>query len=148
MFKIVRELFINKAFATFLIIGVLNTIVGLIITFSCYNFIHLDYWTSTAVDYILTSIMSYCLNLRYTFKVKRATVGSAVRFALNIVVCYIIAFSLARPCTRWILVMMDLNLSITLIENIAMLVGTGLFVIVNYLGQRFFAFRKGIKSEM
>jgi putative flippase GtrA len=63
-----------------------------------------------------------------------------VKFALNIVVCYLIAYSLALPLTRYALESM--HFSKTIVENIAMLVGTGLFMLINYVGQKFYAFKK------
>ena len=30
----------------------------------------------------------------------------------------------------------------TVVENVAMIVGTGLFMVINYLGQKFFAFKR------
>ena len=63
-----------------------------------------------------------------------------MKFALNIVVCYLIAYSLALPLTRYALESM--YFSKTIVENIAMLVGTGLFMLINYVGQKFYAFKK------
>jgi putative flippase GtrA len=63
-----------------------------------------------------------------------------VKFALNIIVCYLIAYSLALPLTRHAL--QSLHFSKEVVENIAMLVGTVLFMVINYIGQKFYAFRK------
>ena len=142
MFSAFKKKFLDKSFLIFLVVGVINTLFGLSITFTCYNIFHFDYWTSSALDYILASILSYILNKKYTFEYKGTDRRSVLRFALNIVVCYLIAFSVARPCTRWVLMHLGLNISVTFIENIAMLTGTGLFMVINYIGQKFFAFKK------
>jgi hypothetical protein len=47
---------------------------------------------------------------------------------------------LALPLTRYALESM--HFSKVIVENIAMLVGTGLFMLINYIGQKFFAFKK------
>ena len=142
MIKTIQKLFLTKSFLFFLIVGVINTLFGLAITFFCYNFLEFDYWTSSALDYILASILSYFLNKHFTFHHKETHWKSIVKFAANIIICYIIAFSLARPCAQWILEQLGFNLSKIFIENVAMIVGTGLFTVINYLGQRFFAFKK------
>jgi putative flippase GtrA len=126
----------------FLLVGVINTVVGLSICYACYNLIGLDYWTSSALDYILASALSYYLNNRYTFQYKKIDIKSIVKFSLNILTCYVIAFSLARPLTRWMLEQLNLGITKSIIENVAILVGSGLFTIINYLGQRFFAFKR------
>jgi putative flippase GtrA len=61
-----------------------------------------------------------------------------LRFTLNILVCYLIAYGIAKPLMHWILI--DYNKVIQ--ENISMLFGMCFFIILNYLGQRFFAFKK------
>ena len=147
MFGIIKNLFLDKRFLKFVIVGVVNTLVGLTIMFTCYNWLHLGYWLSTALDYILASILSYYLNKHFTFQYKEVGSGSAIRFVINIAICYIAAFSVARPMVRWILYAIHIDFSKSVLENIAMLTGSGIFVIINYLGQRFFAFHKNEKES-
>ena len=64
---------------------------------------------------------------------------TVLKFVVNISVCYLVAYGVAKPAVSWLLA--DASTSIQ--ENGAMLVGMGLFVILNYFGQRFFAFKKG-----
>ena len=63
-------------------------------------------------------------------------------FALVIAVCYLLAYSAARPATIWLLNKLAPG-GILPVGNdqIAMLVGQVLFTGLNYLGQRFFAFK-------
>lgn len=135
------RLFLSRSFLTFLIIGVINTLVGLGTAFFCLNVLGFGYWVSSAMDYVVGSVVSYFLNKRFTFHYQQTDLRSIARFVLNIVICYVIAYSLARPCAQWLLEQMHFNLSTTIIENVAMLVGTVLFTIINYLGQKFFAFK-------
>ena len=58
--------------------------------------------------------------------------------SFNITVCYLIAYGVAKPLVAHVLS----GQTVTIQENGAMLVGMVLFVILNYLGQRFFAFKK------
>lgn len=130
----------DKTFLTFLVVGVVNTAFGTIIMFVLYNFFGCSYWVSSFCDYFFGSILSYFLNKHFTFHYQGTDWGSIAKFALNIVVCYVIAYSLALPLTR--LALESLQLSKTVVENVAMLVGTGLFMVINYAGQKFFAFKK------
>ncbi len=139
---VLRKLFYDKSFVRFVLVGIVNTIVGLTVMFSCYNILHLGYWLSSATDYVLASIVSYFLNKHFTFGYHEKGWWSLARFVLNIAVCYFIAFSLARPMVRFCLSHIGWDMEVSLLENISMLIGSGLFVVINYLGQRFFAFRK------
>lgn len=126
----------------FLLVGVVNTLVGTAIMFGLYNLAGASYWFSSAANYVLTSILSYFLNKHFTFHNQQSGWGPVLRFVANIVVCYLLAYGLAEPLVRWLL--SDSNQTVR--ENVAMLVGTCLFTAFNYLGQRFFAFAEKTDS--
>ncbi len=133
----ILSLFDEKAWK-FLLVGILNTLVGNGLSFLLLNVAGWGYWLSSAVSYALASVMSYFLNRYFTFKYTGNDYGVILRFALNIAVCYVLAYGLAQPVVTYLLS----GLSSKWQENIAMFVGMGLFVVFNYLGQRFFAFRE------
>lgn len=132
------ELFTDKTFMKFIMVGVVNTIVGTTIMFVFYNVFHLSYWVSSASNYFFGSICSFILNKHFTFNYKKHFGASLLRFTINILICYLLAYGIAKPVIKWILS----DLSTTYQENIAMMLGMCLFVVFNYLGQRFFAFKK------
>ena len=134
-----KQLF-DKTFLTFLVVGIVNTAFGTAIMFVLYNAFGCSYWVSSFCDYFFGSILSYFLNKHFTFHYQGTDWRSIVKFALNIVVCYLIAYSIALPLTRWCLESM--HLSKPVVENVAMLVGTGLFMLINYFGQKFLAFKR------
>ena len=121
----------------FLLVGVINTLVGTAIMFGLYNIAGCSYWVASAANYVLTSILSFFLNKYFTFRSRERSVGQVVRFAANIAVCYLIAYGAAKPlCLRLLA-----NASVSTRDNVAMLAGMVFFTGLNYLGQRFFAFR-------
>ena len=134
---------LDKTFWKFLLVGVANTLFGTVVMFLCYNLLHMGYWISSAANYVLGSILSYFLNKHYTFQNSEKGPGVVLRFVVNISVCYLIAYGVAKPLTAWILSDMDRSIQ----ENGAMLVGMCPFVGLNYLGQRFFAFRSKNDTE-
>jgi len=131
-------LFTDKTFLKFIMVGVVNTIVGTSIMFIFYNVFHLGYWISSASNYFFGSIVSYLLNKYFTFRFHEKGWYSLLRFTLNILSCYLIAYGIAKPLMQWILSGFTKSIQ----ENVSMMLGMCLFVVFNYLGQRFFAFRK------
>jgi len=129
--------FFDRRFLRFCLVGALNTLVGAGIMFGLYNLAGVPYWPSTAANYILTSILSFFLNKHYTFRASGNGWQQALRFTANIAVCYVIAYAVAKPLVRTILE----GASASLRDNVAMLTGMVLFTALNYLGQRFFAFK-------
>lgn len=128
---------VDKTVYRFIIVGVLNTIVGTAIMFIFYNVFHFDYWISSAANYFFGSILSYFLNKYYTFSYRKKEWKSAIRFIINIIVCYFIAYGVAKPTMSWLMS----GASKTVQENVAMVFGMGLFVVLNYFGQRFYTFK-------
>ena len=136
----------NNSLVRFILVGAVNTLVGTGTMFLLYNCIpwsvpeggNLPYWVSTAANYVVGSIVSFFLNKYFTFRTKAWSWGEVWRFTVNILLCYGIAYGVARPLVRWALT----GAAQTVQDNVAMLAGMVLFVFLNYFGQRFFAFRK------
>lgn len=136
MKQLLTKLF-DKTFWKFILVGIINTLFGTAVMFICYNVFHLSYWVSSASNYIFGSILSYFLNKRFTFQNNDRSVKAILKFVINISVCYLLAYGIARP-----LIMQGLsNSSETFQDNIAMFLGMCLFVVLNYTGQRFFVFK-------
>ena len=133
----IKKLF-DKTFLKFILVGLINTLVGTTVMFVLYNLLHCSYWVSSASNYVVGSVVSYFMNKYFTFKNPKKDWRIVVRFIVNISVCYLVAYGIAKPLVRALLS----NATKTIQENGAMVVGMGLFVLLNYCGQRFFAFRK------
>lgn len=132
---------LNNEAIRFLIVGVLNTLLGTTLTFGFYNLAHMSYWLSSGLSYILASIFSFFMNKRFTFRNDDSLLRSGLRFSLNIAVCYGLAFGLAKPGVLLVLGRFP-DLSAKIIDNTALLTGMILFTAFNFVGQKFFAFRK------
>lgn len=139
-----KKLF-DPTFFRFILVGVVNTLVGYGVMFGLYNLAGLHtwgdagYWVSSAANYIVGSVVSFFLNKHFTFRNREKGAGVVARFVVNISVCWLLAYGLAQPVMEKLLA--GLGLTEQLQGNLTMLAGSGLFVVLNYLGQRFFAFR-------
>lgn len=129
--------FFDPSMLRFLLVGVVNTLVGAGIMFLLYNLAGCSYWLSSAANYIVGGVVSYFLNKYYTFKNTERSWKQVLRFALNVAVCWLLAYGIAKPLALRLLAGFDENLQ----TNAAMLAGLCLYTALNYLGQRFFAFR-------
>lgn len=136
MKNIIQKLF-DKTFWKFIVVGIINTLVGTGVMFASYNLLHFGYWISSAANYVVGSIVSYFLNKYFTFNNKKKSIKQIIIFIANITVCYLVAYGVAKPLIRWIL--QERNTSVQ--DNISMLVGMGIFVFLNYLGQRIIVFK-------
>lgn len=123
--------------AKFLLVGVINTIVGTTVMFVLYNVLSASYWFSSAMNYIVGSIVSYFLNKYFTFQYKKRDLKVVVKFIVNISVCYLLSYGAAKEAVYFILQDFSVNVK----DNLSMLAGMCLFVVLNYLGQRLWVFQ-------
>lgn len=128
---------IDMATIKFLMVGVINTLVGTGVMFLLYNVFSASYWVSSAANYIVGSVVSYFLNKYFTFQNKEKSMVQVLKFVVNISICYLIAYGGAKPLVRYLLSSSNEKVQ----DNISMLIGMGLFVVLNYFGQRFIVFK-------
>ena len=132
-----RKIF-DKKLIKFLIVGVVNTLVGAGIMFALYNIAGCSYWLSSAANYVVGSILSFILNKHFTFQNGESLRRTIPRFILNVAVCYVVAYGVAKPLVRWLMSGFSLKVQ----DNAAMLAGMVFYTGLNYFGQRFFAFKE------
>jgi len=122
----------------FLLVGVVNTLVGAGVMFLLYNVAKFPYWPSVCANYLCGGAVSFFLNKYFTFRNRERSWAQAGRFAATVAVCMFVAYGIAKPAARWALA----GAGTAARENAAMAVGMCLYTGLNYLGQRFFAFRE------
>lgn len=132
----------DRSFWWFMLIGAGNTLLSFFIMQGMYALGWGGYWQSSAFAFALTSALSFFLNKRFAFQNHDGLLGTGLRFALVIALCYLFAYSVARPLTARLL----RGLLPGPVDQAAMLVGQILFTGANYLGQRFFVFAKRAKK--
>lgn len=120
------------------IIGVFNTLLGYVQMFMFYNILHMGYWQSSALSYTIGSIFSYFANKKHTFQIEENSWRFVFRFALHILICYLLAYGIAQPMVEAVLA----DYSKEIVDNIAIVIGMGLFIVFNFIGQKFFVFKK------
>ena len=134
--KVVLTKYIDKKLLKFLLVGLINTAVGAGIMFILFNFAGLGYWFSSACNYIAGGIVSFFLNKYLTFTNHEKSVKQVILFIVNLAVCYVLAYLLAKKAVYYLLESQSEQIR----GNISMLVGMCLYTVLNYFGQRLLVF--------
>ncbi len=130
--------FFNIMFWKFILVGLVNTAVGMGAMYLYYNLVNDNTLIAFTINIVIGSVVSFFLNKNFTFKKKGETGSSVVKFIINIAVCYAVSYAIADVLVPHVLS----GLSRTVVDNISMFVSSCLFVACNYVGQRFFVFKK------
>ena len=134
---------LDKKLVKFIIVGVINTLVGCGLMFFLYNLLGVSYWISSASNYIVGGILSFFLNKYFTFQNKEKSFKQVVLFIVNLILCYFIAYFCAKKSVYYLLS----DFSKTLRDNIALFTGMCLYTALNYIGQRLIVFNEKKNKE-
>lgn len=127
----------SNTFIRFIFIGVLNTIIGISLILLLLEVFQLSYWASTFIGNSVGAAVSYYLNRNFTFKSSIENRKGILLFIIVILGSYLIAYPIAYQ-----LLFMPIFESNLFGEELSILLSALLYTILNYLGQRYFAFRR------
>ncbi|PLR76211.1 polysaccharide biosynthesis protein GtrA [Bacillus sp. V3-13] len=131
-----------KPFLRFLMVGIINTITGLSIMFILMNIFQQSYWVSTFIGNSSGALLSYILNRSFTFESTVPVRKGVPRFLLIILACYFLAFGTADILAGWTIMQSTLGTVISSEKELAVLIGTALYTVTNFLGQKYFVFSR------
>lgn len=135
---------LQNSFFRFLLVGVGNTLLSMVITFCLYNLAGVPPVISSAIAYVAGAIMSFFLNRHFTFHSKAEFWPSALKFALNVAILWTLTTPFLQP---WLAQQLQSVFVEKWANNVSLVVCMALYTILNYLGQRFFAFRAKRSKE-
>ncbi len=133
----------TNSLVRFLLVGIVNTFIGLFFMFFFLNVVGVSYWVSTFTGNTIGASVSFLLNRSFTFKSNISFHKGLPRFIAIIFICYFSAYSCSEKLVE--LTSSFLLLSTSIEENASVLLGSTFYTIANYLGQKYFVF-KNIKT--
>lgn len=128
--------FLDKKLFKFLLVGVLNTIVGAGVMFLLYNLAHFGYWFSSVCNYIVGGVLSFFLNKYFTFVNHEKSIKQVIIYIVNLIVCYVIAYLIAQKFVYFILESQTESIR----DNVSMFIGMCLYTGVKLLWSKTFSF--------
>jgi putative flippase GtrA len=129
------------SFVRFIMVGVVNTGVGLSVMYLLLHALGQSYWIATFLGNSIGACVSFLLNRNFTFKSKDSVSKSGFRFIVVILGCYFISYEIGRSFVEWILKNNEF-FSPVVKTDISVLISTCLYTLLNYFGQKLFVFSK------
>jgi putative flippase GtrA len=133
-------------FIKFLLVGLVNTIVGMGLMFFLKNGLKWPFWYATFTGNTVGAVVSFLMNKSFTFKSKIPIQVGVPRFTAVVLLSYIFSFSISRLITGS---MESYTIGKFYIDsdNIAILLGSIIYTLSNYIGQKSFVFKKHNQSS-
>ncbi|MBY9077520.1 GtrA family protein [Paenibacillus sp. CGMCC 1.18879] len=126
----------NQSFR-FIVVGVLNTIVGFLVFAGYLHFIGDNYFYALLTSHIIGVIHSYIWNNRWTFSVKRFSLQSVIKFILIYTITFIINYLLLSLFVS----IMGLN------KLIAQLISLFITTLISFFGHKYWSFSKSKNQQ-
>lgn len=126
----------------FIMVGFGNTIIGMTAIFIFYDLCGFGYWLASSLGFGVGSIWSYFLNKYFTFQYKEKNIKIVIKFIINTTICYVVAYAIAKPLTTYLLSHLLSDISQKIVEQIALVIGMGIYIILNFFGQKFVCFKQ------
>jgi len=118
----------------FLLVGLVNTLIGIGMTLLLYHGFQTGYWMATAIGNGCGIVVSYLLNRRFTFSATTSLKTDGLRFLLVVLVSYLVAYRLSLYVIDFFLPSFG--------GTGAILVGMILYTVLNFIGQNYWVFKK------
>lgn len=77
-----------RQFIRFLIVGVINSLVTLIVIFVCKGILDINEWVSNGIGYIAGVINSFIWNRQWVFRSSKNAGREALKFCVGFCLCY------------------------------------------------------------
>lgn len=134
------------SFLKFLIVGFVNTLVGIGLMLILKNGLDWTFWNATFTGNTAGAAVSFLLNRTFTFNSRVPIQVGGPRFIIVVLACYFISFSISRLIT-WKMNSITIWQFYIESDNIAILLGSIIYTIMNYIGQKSFVFKERFQSS-
>lgn len=140
-FKKFFGFFFDKSLLIFAIIGGINTIITMTGNFLLQNYAHWGFFAASAIMFAICSVPSFYFNRKYSFKSKAPLGKSIAKFASLVTACFLISYALTQFLVPWMKDNWFPNINPTLYTLVKVVGIQVVFTLLNYVGQRLWAFK-------
>lgn len=122
---------LTSPFVRFLLVGMINTIIGISLIFFLLHVLGFSYWVATITGNTVGALVSYTLNKGITFRSNIPYFKGLPRFMIVVLACYLFAYSFSKLIADF-----AIDEEGVLLNNAAVLLGAVFYTLLNYWGQK------------
>lgn len=127
----------SNTFIRYILVGVLNTIIGISLIFLLFEVLKFSYWNSTFIGNSTGATVSYFLNRNFTFKSNVENKKGILLFVIVILGSYVLSYPIGHH-----LLFEDIFKTTVFRNELSILLSACVYAIINYLGQKYITFRR------
>jgi Predicted membrane protein len=132
---------------SYVIVGATATVVSFAFQFLFTAVFMMQYLPSSILSFVVSSPVSFFLNRKFTFKAEKLPLGKTLlRFYIIVIPCFALSYFVLHPVTAWFFSRLGLSWPEQYIIYAEQIVANCIYIVINYLGQKFFTFKKSKDS--
>ena len=140
--------FFTKETLAYLLIGLTSTAINWTLTYVLNNVFGIGYWATSVITFLICTIFSYIMNKRYAFRNTESEKETLPRYVLEVCVCFLLAYGLGKMALDWFFSkVLVLPLDEDKMNTVKGILANCCYIALNYIGQKFFVFRKNKDEE-
>ena len=129
--------------ASYTVVGIISTLSSLFLQFVFTTLCHLEYTPSSILSFTISSPIAFLLNRRFTFRVTDIPFRKTlIKYYLTVVPVFILSYLVLKPGFDLLVPALNLPWPERYQTYTKQVLANGTYIVINYLGQKFFAFRK------
>lgn len=131
-----------RQFIRYVMVGVMNTLVTLVVIFLCKSIIGVNPWVSNAIGYVAGVINSFFWNKHWVFRSGGDMRGEMIRFMVGFGVCYAIQFAVTW-CLNYFIGSLEWDVVVMTVSGygVATIAGMVMYTLANFAFNRIVTFK-------
>lgn len=127
----------------YLVVGVMNTLLTLIVIFICKSYFEINPYVSNAIGYVVGLINSFIWNRNWVFRSNGRITRQAVHFVTAFVLCYAVQFAVVWTLNQFVMRDILWNVGGFTLSGygVATLIGNVCYSTVNFVYNKMLTFK-------
>ena len=137
-----KDLFTRQTLS-YLIIGLSKTFIGWAETYALNNWLHLGYWPTSIIVFVIGFFYSYFMNRKFTYTDVKTDGNTFRKYVIEVLICFVLAYGLGKIILAWFFGnVVVLSVSDDMLNTLEGILANIAFIGLDYIGQRYFVFKK------
>lgn len=138
-----RTEFFTRETLAYLLIGLTNTVINWTATYVMNNVFGIGYWVTSVLTFLFGVAFTYIMNKKYAFRSAESDRETLPKYLIEVLVCFAVSYGLGKIVLDWFFSRVFVpDIAPEKLNTVKGILANICYIGLNYIGQKFFVFRK------
>jgi len=134
--------FLTKETLDYLFVGLGSTALNWTATYLLNRFLKLGYWPTSVITFIMSSLFTYYMNKKFTFKNDNSWKEVLPKYVAEVLICFVVSYGLGKAVLDWFFTRVFVpDWEAHTVDTVKGILANCCYIALNYIGQKFFVFK-------